>query len=92
MATKQSSWQKTNLSQPKVKIVVITTLVATKPCRCDKKAWYKDQKLVVWAPEGAPTPRSRRSEGGASGAWEESRGGAGKGPVPGSVKEAGVTR
>ena len=47
MATKQSSWQKTNLSQPKVKIVVITTLVATKPCRCDKKAWYKGQKLVV---------------------------------------------
>jgi len=50
MATKQSSWQKTNLSQPKVKIVVITTLVATKPGRCDKKAWYKGQKLVV---EGA---------------------------------------
>jgi hypothetical protein len=47
MATKQSSWQKTNLSQPKVKIIVITTLVATKPCRCDKKAWYKGQKLVV---------------------------------------------
>ena len=47
MATKQSSWQKTNLSQPKVKIVVITTLVATKPCRCDKKTWYKGQKLVV---------------------------------------------
>jgi len=45
MATKQSSWQKTNLSQPKVKIVVITTLVATKPCRCDKKAWYKGQKV-----------------------------------------------
>jgi len=44
---KQSSWQKTNLSQPKVKIVVITTLVAMKPCRCDKKAWYKDKKLVV---------------------------------------------
>jgi hypothetical protein len=47
MATKQSSWQKTNLSQPKVKNVVITTLVAMKPCRCDKKAWYKGQKLVV---------------------------------------------
>jgi hypothetical protein len=30
-----------------VKIVVITTLVATKPYRCDKKAWYKGQKLVV---------------------------------------------
>jgi hypothetical protein len=52
MATKQSSWQKTNLSQPKVKIVVITTLVATKPCRCDKKAWYKGQKLVVNALAG----------------------------------------
>ena len=47
MATKQSSWQKTNLSQPKVKIVVITILVAMKPCRCNIKAWYKGQKLVV---------------------------------------------
>jgi hypothetical protein len=38
MAMKQPSWQKTNLSQPKVKIVAITTLDAMKPCRCNKKA------------------------------------------------------
>jgi hypothetical protein len=38
-----------HLSQPNVQMVAITPLIATKSCRCDKKAWHKGQKLVVKA-------------------------------------------
>ena len=46
-ATKHFAWQKSDLLQLKVQLVAITPPIATKSCRCDKKAWHKGQKLVV---------------------------------------------
>ena len=54
--TKHFAWQKSDLLQLKVQLVAITPPIATKSCRCDKKAWHKGQKLVVSPPSFFPAP------------------------------------
>ena len=59
--TKHFAWQKSDLLQLKVQLVAITPPIATKSCRCDKKAWHKGQKLVVSPPSPRPTSSARWS-------------------------------